>query len=277
MIPCYKTDSMPGIYLFTNRVNGKRYIGQSKNVYLRFFRHKEPQEDMVFHLALAKHGWDAFDWTFLERMPNATKDDLNQREQHWILHYRTNEKSFGYNRVLPLDCPIRREHAMRNIRRINTEGLNKNRPHYPATSITRLRMSNAKKGLKRTDTEKACLREKNLGNKNHFYGKHHKRTSIEQGNCARELTAFLNPKPHPATIHLKVQETSGAVTYLSLAEATKRFHLDRRDLKDLLDKGQSPPNAQVTYATSDEVQKWLKILRQTRWACANAYGTPTYW
>jgi group I intron endonuclease len=277
MIPSYKTDRIPGIYLFVNRRNGKRYVGQSKDMYNRFYRHRELKDNMIFGRALAKHGWDAFEWSIIERMPEGTKDDLNQREQHWILHYRSNERSFGYNLTLPLNCPRRRENAMRNLRRINAEGLNKGN-RYPITNMTRLLMSDAKKGLKRTDAEKAHLREQNLGEKNHFFGKHHKRSSIEQGNRARELTAFLNPTPHPDTIHIKTIKTdTGEVDYIPLTDLAKRLHMDRKALKKRIEAQTPIVGYQLAYATADEVTAWLKELRQRRAGCVYAYGTLTYW
>ena len=48
---------MIGIYKFTNKINGKVYIGQSNNIERRFNDHLyyENNKDMVFHRALKKY------------------------------------------------------------------------------------------------------------------------------------------------------------------------------------------------------------------------------
>lgn len=70
------------IYLITNNVNGKRYVGKTKKTAnQRFKRHKysavEPKT--YLHKALAKYGFENFKIEVLEECTN-----LDQRERHWI-------------------------------------------------------------------------------------------------------------------------------------------------------------------------------------------------
>ena len=61
------------VYMATNRVNGKRYIGvTSKGLSLRRRQHEQaPNNKRItcryFHAAMKKHGAESFDWTVLVR------------------------------------------------------------------------------------------------------------------------------------------------------------------------------------------------------------------
>ena len=97
---------MIGIYLITNKVNGKKYIGQSVDVERRFSEHlRSGQPDKYvhknerdigtpIHLAMQKYGIENFSLTILEE---CLKDELNEKERYWISYYKSNEKQFGYN------------------------------------------------------------------------------------------------------------------------------------------------------------------------------------
>lgn len=96
---CY-TKSMTkktGIYCFTNKVNGKKYIGQSIDLDRRR-RKMDYKTSSMFYSALTKYGLDAFDYEILELCP---VENLDEREIFWIQHYQTFPPSlgFGYNLV----------------------------------------------------------------------------------------------------------------------------------------------------------------------------------
>lgn len=86
------------VYLARCKVNGKGYVG--KTTYSLSFRktcHKNDAEDgslLLFHRAIRKHGWDAFEWTVL------TEDDDDEflcfMERKWIKRLGTKTPN-GYN------------------------------------------------------------------------------------------------------------------------------------------------------------------------------------
>jgi len=77
-----------GIYVITNMVNGKRYVGQAGSFRDRWLHHKSSLRRGVHcnrHLQSAwnKHGESAFSFGVIELVP-ATDEAMCAREQHWI-------------------------------------------------------------------------------------------------------------------------------------------------------------------------------------------------
>lgn len=86
------------IYKFTNLINNKVYIGQTR----RQFRERLAQhvyrmnnDPCYFHKALSKYGLSNFDITILETCENP--EDLNGLEIYWIDYYKSNNRDYGYN------------------------------------------------------------------------------------------------------------------------------------------------------------------------------------
>lgn len=80
------------VYIHTNQVNGKVYVGQSWD----FPRRKRayPRENSYFARALRKYGWDAFDHQYF---PVETQAEMDNLEKAWILCLRATDKQCGYN------------------------------------------------------------------------------------------------------------------------------------------------------------------------------------
>ena len=71
-----------GIYMLTCRINGKRYIGKSKNIRRRLNEHKRCQSFApIISKAIAKYGWDAFDKEILEV---CSIEELDEKEIYYI-------------------------------------------------------------------------------------------------------------------------------------------------------------------------------------------------
>lgn len=79
-----KNASSPsGVYAFRNKLNGKVYVGQSKNVTTRRVQHErgDTSNSRRFHNAMQKYGSEGFDWVVLEY---CDIDQLNEREAYWV-------------------------------------------------------------------------------------------------------------------------------------------------------------------------------------------------
>ena len=74
---------MSGIYIITNLINGKRYVGQSNNIKRRFCEHKSKGKSTcrLIHAAIQKYGVENFSFEVLEECPI---EKLNEREVFFI-------------------------------------------------------------------------------------------------------------------------------------------------------------------------------------------------
>lgn len=84
---------MIGIYMYENKLNHKRYIGQSTNIARRKEEHlKWPSHYSRFDAELQIIGEEGFIFSILEE---CTVEQLDEREIYWIKYYNTQVE--GYN------------------------------------------------------------------------------------------------------------------------------------------------------------------------------------
>ena len=82
---------MIGIYKITNKINGKKYVGQSNNINRRFSEHCLRSE-IPIDIAIQKYGKENFIFEVLEE---CSLDELNSKETYWI--EKENAFKDGYN------------------------------------------------------------------------------------------------------------------------------------------------------------------------------------
>ena len=94
---------MVGIYKFTNKIDGKSYIGQSIDIQKRYNQHKNrydafnhniPKENSFFHEMLRHYGFHNFTFEIVEE---CSKEELDSKEIHYIKKYNTMYPN-GYNK-----------------------------------------------------------------------------------------------------------------------------------------------------------------------------------
>lgn len=83
------------IYVITNDINGKQYVGQSDNATTRFYQHKSDKDNCVLHKAIAKYGKEHFSLSILED----NVENYNEREMYWIHKLNTIVPN-GYNMTI---------------------------------------------------------------------------------------------------------------------------------------------------------------------------------
>lgn len=99
------------IYLATNLINGKQYVGQTKDFRLerRIYEHlldaeaakKHNNKNVAFHNAILKYGLDNFTFEIIET--DIAEKYIDEREKYWIAYHNTYihaENSNGYNETI---------------------------------------------------------------------------------------------------------------------------------------------------------------------------------
>lgn len=91
-----KEKNMIGIYKFTNKINNKIYIGQSKNIETRYKRHLYDAKNgatTVFHAAIRKYGIENFSF---EIVKECKIEELDELEKFYISNFNSLIPN-GYN------------------------------------------------------------------------------------------------------------------------------------------------------------------------------------
>jgi group I intron endonuclease len=89
---------MIDIYVITNSVNNKKYIGQSIDSDYRWKDHKRSAQngiDYPIYRAMRKYGIESFSFEVIESVD--TQEDANLREDFWINELDTRNGDYGYN------------------------------------------------------------------------------------------------------------------------------------------------------------------------------------
>ena len=84
-----------GIYCITNKINNKKYIGQSKNIYKRWKQHKnkiKSNDNNYLYNAIRLYGLENFSFEIIEE---CSIDELNEREIYYINYFDSYNN--GYN------------------------------------------------------------------------------------------------------------------------------------------------------------------------------------
>lgn len=90
------------VYIHTNKINGKRYVGISRTKPEYRWRNGEGyQHQPHFYSAIQKYGWDNFDHFILEV---DSEDLMFQLEKQYIAYYKTTDRKYGYNTSLGGDA-----------------------------------------------------------------------------------------------------------------------------------------------------------------------------
>ena len=117
---------MAYIYQATNKVNGKKYIGQTSylKLYKRINTHwwyaNNRNSNLPFPNALRKYGKKGFDWIILEE---CSKEEKGEREVYWINKVKPeyNATLGGDGGTLGRPCPEHVKEATRQSRIIKVK------------------------------------------------------------------------------------------------------------------------------------------------------------
>jgi len=192
------------IYKITNSINGKIYIGKTKDVKNRWAKHiamARKKVNRYLYDAMNCYGYDNFTIEVIEECDSASVDE---RERYYICLYDTTNKANGYNMTLggeggntwifnPNKEETGRKISIANSGKKRTEESRynmrigcRNRPQM--SDETKKKISDS---IKKFYIEHPEARGKNnhmrgkSGDKHPFYGKHHKDESKKKLSEAR--------------------------------------------------------------------------------------------
>lgn len=112
-------ENLPGIYIMTNLINGKVYIGESVNIKNRMRKHKNGRFQII-HEAIKKYGMNNFE-IYVEYLPDFKKNDLIELEKELIIKFNCQAPN-GYNLCSKSSNWIGRKHT-----KITKEKMSKDR------------------------------------------------------------------------------------------------------------------------------------------------------
>ena len=159
------------IYIITNNVNGKYYIGQTKYTLkqrwqFHYSHALKTKRNTYFANAIRIHGKDCWNLEVLEK---TTSDLLNEREMYWISHFNSTNREVGYNSTSGGEGYIRSKEQCEAI----SERMKGNVPWnkgIPRTEEERLKISIGHKGKTQTkDTKEKISKSKLIQNQSVEY------------------------------------------------------------------------------------------------------------
>ena len=176
------------IYCYTNKVNGKKYIGQAVDFERRHKQHinqayneKRIAYNQYFHNAIRKHGIENFEIEILkENLQN--QDELNYWECYYIVEFDTlakNQKGYNLASGGSNGNPLagKSDEELAEIRRKNSEANKKAYHNKTDEELAEISRKISETMNNKSDEKKAEIRRKqseaNKGKKHPMYGKNH--------------------------------------------------------------------------------------------------------
>ena len=189
------------VYVIWCRLTNQVYVGVTRQKVTRRIRQHKKGKQQFIDKEIKRLGWNGnFDWWVVEdRVP---ADQISDCEQKWVNFFDCVFPN-GYNKTcggiskLTVSDDTRAKQRQRALER-NMSG--ENNPHYgkkhsdevKAAQSARMKGENnpnygkppANKGVPWTEEQKANLSASRMGEKNHFFGKHHTEEAKEKNRQA---------------------------------------------------------------------------------------------
>jgi hypothetical protein len=122
---------IPAIYIFTNKINKKQYVGESLNLKGRLRKYNNLKDDRIFNKALKKYGFEGFNLEIIYK-PFYTKENLLAMEASLIRELDT-LIPYGYNLVSEGSGSKGYKHSKETLERLSRSKTGENNPSYGKT------------------------------------------------------------------------------------------------------------------------------------------------
>lgn len=155
------------IYLTTNKINGKIYIGQKKSD--KFLGNKYLGSGKKLRSAIKSYGKSSFNVQLIDYADDP--NSLNDKEIYWIDYYQSRNEDIGYNISFGggvLDGFEVWNKGKTGLQKMSEETKKKMSESHIGqfrTDETKKKISNSLRGKKRTEEQNQKNRERNIGRK----------------------------------------------------------------------------------------------------------------
>lgn len=216
------------IYKYTNKVNGKIYIGQTRNSLSQRakFNGENYYGCRYFYNAIKKYGWENFEPEII--VDGLTQEEADILEEYFIKQYNSTDRSIGYN--------------------ISFGGNNNVMPDESKEIISKKaierykdKTKNPMYGKKHSETSLKKMSQKKVGKNNPMYGKHlseeskqkQKETRIKNGTNTghiwtleeRQVKSIQQKELCKKYINKKVYCIEDDLHFDSITEAAKFYNV----------------------------------------------------
>ena len=149
------------IYCLTNKVNGKKYVGQTINYKRRMYQHSMAHKECrALSNAIKKYGWHNFTSQIV--ITTNSHNELDRLEEKLIKEYNTFTPN-GYNLTSAARGGGIISEETRVLYRIRSAGKNNGRYGKPVSQETRDKISAANTGRKLSDASRKRISDGHLG------------------------------------------------------------------------------------------------------------------
>lgn len=227
------------VYLITNKINGKRYVGQTiQTLGRRWSKHchiTQANSGMPVVKAIQKYGKENFTKKVLSRCNSI--EEMDHREAYYIKLFST-RTPYGYNVLSGGGNSLHTEESKKKIADAQTGEKNHNFGKK-ASLKTRAKMSASQTGKhKFSEEERKQISERVTGEKHPMFGKHH--TDDSKGRISKSL---MGRTYSPESIQkmsksrdkykVKIFCFETGTEYESVTTASKVLGLDRCKIKEV--------------------------------------------
>lgn len=168
------------VYIHTNKINGKKYVGITSYSAEERWRNGKGYTTGYFKNAISKYGWDAFEHEVL--YTGMTEVQAKQMEIELIHKYNTQDGHYGYNLTSGGDGVVGFKFSDESRKKMSESAkkkivdYSKVKPHPPISDETRNKMS-----------------KNNTGTRNPNYGRKHTQAELDKmSKTHRKEVALLD-------------------------------------------------------------------------------------
>ena len=223
------------IYLITNLINNKKYVGSTNNVKRRWREHigsaKWPScQSYYFPLqcAIRKYGEENFKFEVIEE--NIPLIETPQKEQEYIIKYNSlTNTGWGYNQTLYTDCALQDPKIIERMSKINSK-----RCALVDSNMNILQIYNSLHEACRINfniNEASMIREVCLGK---IYSLHNKLFRFIDDNDQIIIVENNTRKRRQGICGFSIYNINDVVYYDSILEASQIEKIERRSLQKCL-------------------------------------------